>query len=164
MSRVCNLQVSQIPVPALILVTLFAASCSHRSEQRLLQRFFDSSRLGDQTALGAMATVIFEPMADGVVTAFTIVSVDPEERQPLNADASAGRIAALSLALREPPGVVRREGEMISEHVKVSASVKRPDGQTVQKTVSVILARVTVRRPREVDGVWVVTGFSSYGR
>jgi hypothetical protein len=151
-------------VHALIVVTLFASSCSHRTEQRVIREFFDSSSRRDQTALGAMSTVVFEPMADGVVTGFTVVSRDPEERKPLNGDASAGRIANLSLAMHEPVDPARRVGEMISEHVKVSASVKRPDGETLEKTVSVILARVVLQRPRKLDGRWIVTGFSSYSR
>jgi len=149
----------------LVLLALLLASCSHTAEQIVLKQFFELSRLRDRTALGAMATVIFEPAADGTVTTFIITSVDPEERQPLDDAPTPARIAALSLpnltASKEPG---RAGGQMISKTVRVSAPVRLPDGRTVRKTVSIVLARATVVREQEIYGRWIVTGFTTYAQ
>ena len=63
--------------PALIVLvaTMALAGCSHASEQRLLTQFFAASRLRDLTALQRLATVVFEPARDGVITSFDITAV-----------------------------------------------------------------------------------------
>jgi hypothetical protein len=62
------------PWRAWLLVATLAAGCAP-SEQAVLDRFFRASRLRDRTALGLVATVIFEPLEHGIVTRFDIVRV-----------------------------------------------------------------------------------------
>jgi hypothetical protein len=59
----------------LALLALTAVACGHAAERRLLTQFFAASRLRDLTALSKLATVVFEPLSDGVVTDFDITAV-----------------------------------------------------------------------------------------
>jgi hypothetical protein len=146
---------------AVVVVATAAASCSHRVEQRTLQDFFDLSRLGDRAALGAIATVRFDPSADGVVTAFTIASVDAADSTPFGDDARRNRIAALSLGDRGGPAAIDgHSGRLASETVKASATVRLESGQLLEKTVSVVLARAVLSGD-ETTGRWIVTGFTA---
>ena len=82
-----------------------------RPEQTLLERFFGASRLRDTTALQAVSTVTFEPLQQGIVRAFHITGVTPEQV----------------------------EGQTVRKDVTIDAPVILPDGQTVQKTLVVTL-------------------------
>lgn len=148
-----------------VVLAMAAAACSHRVEQRTLQDFFDASRLGDRAALGAIATVRFDPSADGVVTAFTITSVEAADSKPLSDDPRTARIAALSLVADRgsEAGVSHRSGQLASETVRASASVRTENGQVLQKTVNVILARAKVNGG-DTTGRWIVTGFNAYAK
>jgi hypothetical protein len=92
-------------------------SCSVPQEQSLLDRFFSASRLRDRTALSNFATVVFEPLEQGIVTDFDILEV------------------------------VHVRGN--AKSVTIGAAVKLPDGQVVEKTLSVTLERRS--------GAWMVT-------
>jgi hypothetical protein len=101
-------------------VTLLAAGavvaalgCTGYAERPLLDRFFELSRLRDRTALQQIATVVFEPLQDGIVTSFDITQVTSSEER-------AGRV---------------------TKNVVVRAAVKLPGGPTVQKTLVVALER-----------------------
>ena len=61
--------------PAVIVLMLAVSGCGPNTERTLLNRFFAASRLRDLTALGKIATVVFEPASDGIVTSFDITSV-----------------------------------------------------------------------------------------
>ena len=98
-------------------------------EQSLLERFFGASRLRDTTALQAVATVTFEPLQQGIVRTFEIVSVTPE----------------------------RVDGDTVAKEVTVTAPVVLPDGQTVQKTLVVAMQRARTG-PAGGAGRWLVTG------
>ena len=148
---------------ALAFLALFASACAHAAEERVLQEFFDASRLHNETLLVSIATVVFDSTADGVVTSFTVTSVGPEDRKTLGTDSKAAKIAALSVAAARPDlKVSEHKGELISESVKLSAPVALANGQTARKTISVILSRAQLTGDVEVTGRWIVTGFSSY--
>ena len=76
------------------------------------QRVLQRSRLRDRTALQKIATTSFDPAAHGIITSFDITGVVTGE--------AAGR------AIKD---------------VSISAPVKLPDGQTVQKDLVVTLER-----------------------
>jgi hypothetical protein len=61
----------------------FAAACSSGVEQQILKKYFDASRMRDQSTLANVATVAFDREADGIVERFSIVSVSDENRTPL---------------------------------------------------------------------------------
>lgn len=64
-------------------LVLLAVACSRAPEQQFLSQFFRAARARDNTTLGMMSAVQFDPREQGTVTSFDIVSVTPEERAPL---------------------------------------------------------------------------------
>lgn len=100
------------------LAAAIAVGCFVPQERSILDRFFSASRLRDKTALASIATVIFEPLEQGIVTRFEVLGV------------SAANTAA-------------------SKVVTISAPVKLPDGQVLEKTLHVTLELRS--------GRWIVT-------
>jgi hypothetical protein len=90
--------------------------CSAEAERPLIQRFFDLCRLRDRTALQQIATVIFEPLQDGIVTTFEIVRVATDERDGA-----------------------------VTKTVTLTAPVKVPGGAIVQKALVVTIERMNER-------------------
>jgi hypothetical protein len=93
-------------------------------EYPILQQFFSASRLRDLTALQRIATVVFEPREQGVVTEFTIT------------------------------GVARRQdGGREVKDVTITAPVRALSGEIVRKTLVLTLEpvdgdwKVTAARP-----------------
>ena len=104
----------RIASPLLVsLTTLVLISCSTAAEQSILSQFFAASRLRDTTALQNIATVVFEPATQGIITSFEITSVAP------HGDA----------------------GESMAKDVSISAPVKLPGGQTAQKALVIRMQR-----------------------
>jgi hypothetical protein len=102
-------------IRVLILVAALAATeaaCSPRTEEAILGAFFHASRLRDRTALQKLATTIFDPAVDGIITGFNITGV----------------------VTGQAPGRVTRD-------VSISAPVKLPGGQTLEKNLVVTLER-----------------------
>ncbi len=99
------------PGLAAFLALFVTAGCWVPQEQPILDQFFKFSRLRDKTALAHFATVIFEPLDQGIVTEFTVVG-----RTPLSHDAN-GQITAKELTLTAP--------------------VKLPNGEVAEKTIVV---------------------------
>lgn len=91
-------------------------ACTPPPEYGILQQFFSASRLRDITALQNIATVVYEPREQGVVTDFTIRSVTP-----------------------------RRDGSRELKDVTISAQVRSFAGSSVQKTLIVTLEQVDGR-------------------
>jgi hypothetical protein len=70
--------------PLVVVFVLLASSCGRTTpEQQLLTNFFRASRVRDNATLSNIATVQFNPRADGSVQDFEITSVAPEERRTL---------------------------------------------------------------------------------
>ena len=109
-SKICSLQSALLGV----CFALMAACAKHGAEQVVLEQFFNASRLRDRTALQKISTVIFEPLEQGTVTAFSIRSV-------ADVESPNGRVG--------------------SRQVTVSAPVRLPGGQTAEKTIILILQR-----------------------
>jgi hypothetical protein len=115
---------------AVSLATLTLVSCAGTAERTLLAQFFAASRLRDLTALANISTVVFEPAADGIVTAFDV----------------------LGIAAAPSP-----DGRPVSKDVFISASVRLPEGQTVVKAFIVTMRRgLPGSDPRRWDG-WMIT-------
>jgi hypothetical protein len=148
-------------VPLFIAASMVA--CSNGAERVALERFFEASRLRDLTALHSISTVVFEPLADGIVTRFTIIDVGTPERKSLNPRSSDLTIAERSTAGGPHSVDVSHSGaELVSEEVTLSAPVKLPDGRTAGKRLKIILQRAVVKGDREVVGRWIVTGVIAY--
>jgi hypothetical protein len=112
--------------------------CSAAAEQRQLTRFFAASRLRDLTALREVATVVFEPVVDGVVTSFDIVDI-AEARD------AGGRVLSKDR----------------SKVVSIAAPVRLPDGQTVVKTLAITMQRGLPGSDRNRWDGWMITAVSA---
>jgi hypothetical protein len=95
---------------AAALLALFVAACSVPPEQVILEQFFSASRLRDRTALQHLATVVFEPREQGIVTRFRITGVASEV-----------------------------DGVRTSKNVSLGAQLRLPTGQTVEKRLAVTM-------------------------
>jgi hypothetical protein len=118
---------------ATALVVVLAASlvgCGPKPEEPVLAEFFNASRLRDRTALQKIATTIFDPARDGIVTGFEIKGVEAHEA-----------------------------GGRATEDVSISAPVKPMDGPTVEKQLVVTLEKDATGTRSGVKGRWIVTGF-----
>jgi hypothetical protein len=104
------------------------AGCSPRPEQPILAEFFNASRLRDRTALQKIATTVFDPAADGIVTTFEITGVS-----------------------------ARETGGRAIEEVSISAPVRPLSGPTAEKHLVVTLERDVTGSRTGVAGRWVVT-------
>jgi hypothetical protein len=103
------------PLLFLLQTPLAVIGCSTAAEQSILSQFFAASRLRDTTALKNIATVVFEPGTQGIVTSFEITKIEP----------------------------YRNDRELVSETVSISAPVKLPSGPTVQKDLVITMQRGT---------------------
>jgi len=63
----------------------FTSACSSTSgEQQILRKYFQANQLRDQSTVGNVAIVEFNPTTDGVVQNFDITSVGEERRKTLS--------------------------------------------------------------------------------
>lgn len=75
---------SWLPAVVVLTAAVLASACSIAGEeQQLLKKFFDASRMRDNTTLNNIAAVAFRPQEEGTVQSFSIVSVSPETRRTL---------------------------------------------------------------------------------
>jgi len=68
----------------LVPVTLLVVGCSRPPEHQFLNQFFRAAKARDNTTVGRMSAVMIDPRAQGSVEDFSIESVSPETRMPLN--------------------------------------------------------------------------------
>jgi len=84
-----------LPGIAAVTLAVIVAGCSGAAdEQEVIKKYFDASRLRDQTTLTNIATVAFRPSEDGVVQSFSIKNITDEPPHTL-------RIKELSAAYDE---------------------------------------------------------------
>lgn len=65
-------------------VVMTAVACSRPPEQQFLTQFFRAAKARDNTTLAMMSAVSLDPREKGSVEDFTITSVTPEARTPLD--------------------------------------------------------------------------------
>jgi len=109
------------------------AACSPRTEEPILSGFFSASRLRDRTALQKLATTSFDPAERGIITSFEITGV-----------------------------VTSQSGGRVTKDVMISAPVKLPAGQTLQKNLVVTLER-DVSGGGSMSARWIVTAIRDAG-
>ena len=74
----------------------FLASCGGGGpESTLIRGFFQASRYSDQTTLGNMSMVTFDPQEDGIASSPSVDNVSEEARRPLRMGELAGALAEL---------------------------------------------------------------------
>jgi len=73
--------------------------------------------------------------------------------------ASEGAIIELSVYdPRNPIDLKKYDGDLVTKEVTVAASVKLPNGETVQKPLVITMQRAVLKGDREVTGKWIITG------
>ena len=68
----------------LISTALFVIACSRPPEQQLLTQFFRAAKARDNSTTSMMSAVTIDPREKGTVESFSISSIGPEQRAPLN--------------------------------------------------------------------------------
>jgi hypothetical protein len=61
-----------------------SACSSYSAEQQILRKYFQANQLRDQSTVGNVAIVEFDPMTDGTVQSFNVTGVSPERTSKLN--------------------------------------------------------------------------------
>ncbi len=82
-----RLRAGLILMAMLMPLALIAAACSRPPEQQLLTQFFRAARARDNTTLAMMSAVTLDPREKGTVEDFSVTSVSPESRTPLDLQA-----------------------------------------------------------------------------
>jgi hypothetical protein len=80
-------------IPALLLAVV-AVACGGGEEKTLLSKYFTASKVADNMTLANIATVAFDPVADGQMQTFSIMSVSAEKVAPLELKAKAAELKA----------------------------------------------------------------------
>lgn len=75
--------------PILFTLIVSTVGCGGSSEEPLVRNFFSAARSRDNTTLGNIATVAFDPRTDGSVDTFSFVSETQETTEPLDLKAKA---------------------------------------------------------------------------
>jgi hypothetical protein len=81
-------------LPALVLAVVAVACGSSGEEYTLLNKYFMASRVADNMTLANVATVAFDPKADGQMMSFKIISVTPDRIEPLEIKQHAADLQA----------------------------------------------------------------------
>ena len=106
---------------AVALLALSIAGCGSRiadSDQVLLNQFFAASRLRDLNAVSKVATVVFEPARDGIITSFDVTDVRPQ---------GSGEDVSISAPVRMPDGrTVRKDFAVTIQGGLVTSISERP--------------------------------------
>lgn len=70
---------------AAISALVVTSACSgYSGEQQILKKYFQANQLRDQSTVGNVAIVEFDPMTDGTIQSFTVTAVSPERTTKLN--------------------------------------------------------------------------------
>lgn len=80
-------------IPALLLAVV-AVACGGGDEKTLLNKYFMASKVADNMTLANIATVAFDPKADGQMQNFSILSVSPDKVVPLELKQHAADLKA----------------------------------------------------------------------
>ena len=81
-------------LPALVLAVVAVACGGGGEEKTLLNKYFMASKVADNMTLSNIATVVFDPKADGQMMSFSIVSVSEEKVEPLEIKKHAADLQA----------------------------------------------------------------------
>jgi hypothetical protein len=153
---------------AAVIVACTAINCSVASERALLDQFFAASRLRDRTALARFSTVVFEPLTDGIVEEFVVLSATPErqidESQPSDrmTGGAGERQRIINLSLIDPIDPIdprQHQTVFLEKDVTVSARLALADGTDATRSIVLRLQRARVEHDRVRTGRWIVVRF-----
>lgn len=95
-------------LPAALIAALALAACGGTpADEQLIEKFFEQSRLYDRTMLARLSTVVYDPVANGSVDRFQIVTRDRVVSNPPRTEVTilaqvrdaSGRVSARTLVL-----------------------------------------------------------------
>ena len=69
---------------AISALALTSACSGYSGEQQILKKYFQANQLRDQTTVGNVAIVEFDPTTDGTIQTFNVTAVSPERTSKLN--------------------------------------------------------------------------------
>lgn len=92
-------------------LAILAAACSRSSEQQMLNQFFRAARGRDSRTVAMMSSVTLDPREQGAVEDFTMTSVGPEVRAPLDFSA----LLAAEQQAREAEEEFQRQKKVYSD-------------------------------------------------
>jgi len=81
-------------IPALLLAVVAMACGVGGEEKTLLSKYFTASKVADNMTLANIATVAFDPLADGQMQTFSVMSVSEAKVTPLELKAKAAELKA----------------------------------------------------------------------
>ncbi len=123
-------------------LALLAAACSRPPEQQMLTQFFRAARGRDSRTVAMMSSVSLDPRQQGAVEDFTITSVGPEVRAPLDFSA----ILAAEQQAREAEEEFQRQKKVYSDaNLKTIEEVLKLENDPEAKLT---------RQQQEVKTVW----------
>src|SRR5919106_3599550 len=132
-------------------LALFEIACSSTPpEQQLLINFFRAARVRDNTTLGNIAAVNFNPRTDGTVEDFEIVTVGPEQRRPIQIRALMDEEAK---AKEEEAAFARKQAEFQTANREAISRVARAESarQPVRGADAVVQASITKWRAEQAQ-------------
>ena len=141
------------PVVVIVLagLALAEAACSSSSpEQQLLTTFFRAARVRDNTTLGNIAAITFNPRSDGTVEQFEIVSVGQEQRRGIDLKALVTEEAE---AKEEEEAFSRRRVEFQTANQEAIQRVAKAESarQEVRGADAAVLASLTKWRQEQAQ-------------
>lgn len=119
-------------------------------EQQLLANFFRAARVRDNTTLGNIAAVNFNPRTEGTVEDFEIVTVGPEQRRPVEIRALLDEEAK---AKEEEAEFARRSAEFQTANREAITRVAKAESarQPVGGADAAVLASLTSWRMEQAQ-------------
>jgi hypothetical protein len=126
------------------------ACSSAPPEQQLLINFFRAARVRDNTTLGNIAAVNFNPRTDGTVADFEVVTVGPEERRQTQIRALMDEEAA---AREEEAAFSRKQAEFQTANREAISRVAKAEStrQEVRGADAEVLASITKWRSEQAQ-------------
>jgi len=131
-------------------------SCSGQAEQQILRGYFETCATADAVALANVALAVLDPVRDGVVGHFKVLTVGPLIRQPPSSYPGA---AALSLHDRHGRHDAA-DAALETKDVQIRAQVHR-GGAAIDQRLTVTLARGVSAGQ---TGRWIVVRLVPGGR
>jgi hypothetical protein len=132
-------------------LAIFEAGCSSAPpEQQLLINFFRAARVRDNTTLGNIAAVNFNPRTDGTVEDFEVVTVGPEQRRPIQIRALMDEEAR---AREEEAAFSRKQVEFQTANREAISRVAKAEStrQEVRGADAEVLASITKWRTEQAQ-------------
>lgn len=122
--------------PALFVLIVSATGCGGSSDEPMIRKFFQASRLGDNMTLTNIATVSFDPAKYGRAENVSVESVTPEQSRTLNfkelEKARKDAVAAEDEFTKKKKEYQDKNIEAINRVLKAEAANQKPKGKDAE--------------------------------